>query len=70
MSATAPDMPACQRPGFVYAIQGTDRLTWACVAATLASAGLIALSAYWTMGCGPSVVLVLLDNGQVLECRP
>lgn len=33
MSATAPDMPACQRKGFVYRLKDTTRLTWASVAA-------------------------------------
>lgn len=68
MSATAPDMPACQRKGFHYAIQNTDRLTWACVAATLASAALIAASVYLTDSCRPWTALYMLDSGQVVFC--
>lgn len=69
MSATAPDMPACQRPGFVYAIRGADRLTWACIAATLASAALIAIAAWLAVDvCKPGVAIVLLDSGVVMDC--
>lgn len=69
MSATAPDMPACQRKGFVYAIRDTSRVTWASICATLAAAALIALAAYLSAGCPFWVDAVLLDNGQVVFCR-
>ncbi len=70
MSATAPDMPACQRPGFVYAIRDASRATWASIAATLASAALIAIAAWVAVDpCKPGVAIVLLDTGRVLECR-
>lgn len=69
MSATAPDMPACQRRGFQYTLQTTDRLTWWSIAATLASAALIALSAHLTAdSCRPWTTLYMLDNGQVVFC--
>jgi hypothetical protein len=69
MSATVPDdLPACQRKGFVYKLKDVSRETWASIAATLAGAILVTLAAYWTGGCGPNVVLVLLDNGRVVEC--
>lgn len=69
MSATAPDMPACQRPGFVYAIRDTSRTTWASIGATILGATMVLLAGYWTSGCGPNVVMVVLDNGSVVECR-
>lgn len=69
MSATAPDMPACQRKGFVYAIRDTSRATWASIGATILGAGMVLLAGYWTAGCGPNVAVVLLDNGRVIECR-
>lgn len=68
MSATAPDMPACQRKGFHYTIQTTDRLTWWSIAATLASAALISASVYLTDPCRPWTSLYMLDNGQVVFC--
>jgi hypothetical protein len=70
MSATVPDdLPACQRPGFVYAIKGTDRLTWWSIAATLASAALIAIGVYLAAdACRPWTVLYVLDNGMVVFC--
>lgn len=69
VSATAPDMPACQRKGFVYKLKDVSRETWASIAATLCGAILVTLAAYWTGGCGPNVVLVVLDNDRVVFCE-